>query len=715
MNRSRKLALTNWTKANDALNLYFEGNKSKLAVDTAMSRTTITAFFKREPVREAQFRKLCLALKLNWQEVSTIQTLTPQPENETDPLQQVREHCRQKILSLHSRMRLLSGEEIRVDQLYVDVWVLNRSPRTFQVSQDKLLQTFDLRNDRLGLGDRIRRSPGLEVANTNPKLLILGKPGAGKTTFLKLLAVNWCMGRFQSDLIAVFIELRRIPNGQRKLLDTIRQELGLETLEQTEMLLKQGNLLVLMDGLDEVPTNELRRKVQEQIQEITGKYADSRWILTCRTQVIEPLPVGFTSVEVSDFSQEQGQQFVQNWFQASGQSDAQVLLQQWKKFDSAVSRNPALKELMVTPVLLSLMCLVFHDEGEMPFQVTELYKRGIRLLLKKWNDAKAIEAWEIGSETYRQLSVDQKETLLSKIAAHKFEHPENFVLFQQNDIATQIAEFLHLANPKEGVAVLKAMEAQHGLLIERADELWSFSHITFQEHFTVQWLTQLPSEQLAEKIVSSQWHRVVEQLVRSQQPADLLLRRIKQSIDQSISGEPAFSQFLTWVLQKVSSMHIQNNDKPAALRAFYFAHTLNLDLGLAHALNLTFDYLLDYLHTLDLDSKFQHKLKQLKDHLPDNSWEDREIFWQWWQINGNQWTAQLRQVMTQNQNIGHDWQFNEQQQQQLQRYYDANHFLVKLMQIEGAASQEVRAEIEDSLLLPWEELQRRYPETYGNS
>jgi predicted NACHT family NTPase len=211
MERSRKLALTDWTKANDALNQYFKGNKSKLAEGVGMSRTTVTAFFNQKPVREAEFRKICLTLRLNWAEVSAVKTIASQQVNEFDTLvQQVRECCRQKILTQHSRMRLLSGDEIGVDQLYVDVWLLNRSPRTFQVSQSKLLKTFDLRNDRLGLGDRIKRNPGFEVANTNPKLVILGKPGAGKTTFLKHLAVDWCKGQFQQNLIAVLIEFRRI-------------------------------------------------------------------------------------------------------------------------------------------------------------------------------------------------------------------------------------------------------------------------------------------------------------------------------------------------------------------------------------------------------------------------------------------------------------------------------------------------------------------------
>jgi predicted NACHT family NTPase len=865
MERSRKLALTEWTQANNALHQYFTGNKSQLADHLGMSRTTVTAFFKQQPVREAEFRKLCLALRLNWQEVSKVQAIpaesfanAPQQKNDLDTfvgqvqnlaclirlnftlrlcikgiddaidalIEPVREHCRQKILTQHSRMRLLSGEEIGVDQLYVDVWVLNRSPRTFMVSQSKLLETFDLRNDRLGLGDRIKRNPGFDVANANPNLLILGKPGAGKTTFLKHLAMDWCKGQYQPNLISVFIELRRIRNGEWKLLDAIGKELGLdeghqiralnqqiEQLQQSlsktaeekqqkdkeikafqeqlealslQILLKKGKFLVLMDGLDEVPTNELRRKVQEQLQEIAEQYVKNRWILTCRTQITESIPDGFTSVEVADFSPKQVQQFVQNWFQANGYSDVEAL-QQWERFSRDANKNPAVKELTVTPVLLSLMCLVLHDEGEMPSQMTELYKRGIRLLLEKWNDAKAIEGWEVGDETYQELKPEQKEALLIEIAARKFENPENFVLFRQHEIAAQIAEFLHLTNRKGGVAVLKSMEAQHGLLIERADEIWSFSHLTFQEYFTAKWINQLQVKGIADKISESHWQKVVELAVKAQQPADRLLRLIKQSIDQSISNEPTLNQFLTWVFQKAAAS--KANYKPAALRAFYIvlalalalgrtrslafvgtntsandssldlALTLPQDLGftltrgntnacshsLDFALDLTLACALDRAHdhafaldrayklelahnhilklTLDLDGArvyaFNHthtlklaiKLKQLRTALP--SLEGVGHFQQWWQGESQLWIEQLRQTMIEHRNIGHDWQFNDQQKYQLQRYYDANRFLVKLMQIDGAVSQEVRAEIEDTLLLPWEELQRRQPDVYG--
>ncbi|MBI4783507.1 MAG: NACHT domain-containing protein [Oscillatoriophycideae cyanobacterium NC_groundwater_1537_Pr4_S-0.65um_50_18] len=792
MERSRKLILTSWTQANNALNTRFEGNKSKLADHVKMSRTTVTNFFGEKPVRESEFRKICLALGLNWERVSAVEASGNRPSTQIQPqddlFQQVKERCRQKILTQHSQMRLLSGEEIGVDQLYVDVWLLNRSPRTYQVSQAKLLETFDLRNDRLGLGDRIKRNPGFEVANANPKLVILGKPGSGKTTFLKHLAVDWCKGEFQPDSIAVLIELRRIRDGKWELLDAIGKELNLKDQQQVGALLEAGKLLVLMDGLDEVSTSRLRQIVQNQIQQIAEDYPNNRFILTCRTQIITSIPDGFTSVEVADFSTGQIKQFVRNWFTANGKSDVEAA-EQWKAFESTVSRNPALNELTATPVLLSLMCLVLQDEGAMPPQVNWLYEKAIKLLLSKWNDAKQIEGWEVGSQIYGELNIEQKEALLVDIAARKFENLENFVLFKQQELVVQIDTFLQrtrfneetakslqLANSQESLAVLKTIEAQHGLLIERADELWSFSHLTFQEHFTLRWLNQLPAEQLADKIASQQWQERVKQLVKSQQPADRLVRLIKQAIDQSIAKEPTLQTILVWVLEK--SEFVRAHYRPAAIRACYFALDLErafdrdraFDLDLDHALELaraldrTLNRTLDCALDLDLDlaltfdrartlarnrdlaldrtfdldcdrarafaldrafdralalalardSELKNKLDQLRRTLVQ-SYADGRDFQQWWQANGTEWTRQLRQVMIQHRNIGHNWNLTNDLKRQLQSYYNANRFLVELIKIEGAVSNSVRAEIEDSLLLPWEELQRRHPETYGQS
>ena len=760
MERSRKLALTNWTKANEALQKHFDGNKSELAEQRKVSRTTVNAFFKCEPVREAEFRKIAFALYLDekdWQ-ISSNSAIAP-TQNEGDWVAEVRSRCCQKILYQHGTIQLLNQTEIGVDQLYVDVWLLDRSPRTFQVSESTMLKSFDLRNDRLGLGDRIKRNEGMEVANDSARLLILGKPGAGKTTFLKHLAVDCSNGKFQSNLIPVLIELRKIRSMEWNLLDALSEELSVDS-QKTQTLLEEGRLLILMDGLDEVPTNSFRRNVQEQLRSLAQepKHSGNRFILTCRTQIIEVIPQGFAPVEVAEFKDEQVETFVRNWFRASGQTEAGVE-QQWQAFSDTTKHNSALKELTVTPVLLSLMCWVFQDSGELPSQTASLYRRGIRLLLEKWNDRKEIPEWEIGKEVYRKLDPEQKEALLTEIAARKFENPGNFVLFEQADLARQIANFLNLANAREGEAVLKAIEAQHGLLVERADELWSFSHLTFQEYFTIQWLTQLSPEQLAEKIANSQWQEVVKQLVKSQ-PADRLLRLIKRAIDYSVSKDAKSQEFLTWVQEKAKAVNTPY--KSAATRAFYFNFACNLDLAraLAHdlaraldfALHFNLDFALDFAlargrdldlalvrdSTIDfalarsLDRDFNsdldrniprdlactpnpiliNKLQRLRALLPEGFSRQNENLQHWWGTNGQTWIKELCQVMIEHRNIGHDWQFTTAQKQTLQQYYDANKFLVELLKQGGAVSEVVRQEIEDNLLLPISTLRERQPEMY---
>jgi len=762
MERSRKLTLTNFTNANNALIQYFDGNKSKLTKHlTKVSRTTVTDFFQQKPVPENAFHKICLALRLNWKEISAVEAIAP-TQNEGDWVEEVRSRCCKKILYQHGTIRLLNDAKIGVDQLYVDVWLLDRSPRTFQVSESTLLKSFDLRNDRLGLGDRIKRNEGMEVATANARLLILGKPGAGKTTFLKHLAVDCSNGRFQPNLIPILIELRKIQSTEWKLLDALSEELSTGN-QQTKTLLEEGRLLILMDGLDEVPTNSYRHNVQEQLRSLAqeSKHSGNRFILTCRTQIIEVIPQGFTSVEVADFDDEQVQKFVENWFCASGRNKTEIA-QQWQAFSDATKQNPALNELTVTPVLLSLMCLVLQDAGELPSQTASLYRKGIRLLLEKWNERKEIDGWEIGKEVYRKLDPEKKEALLTEIAARKFENPRNFVLFKQRDLAEQIANLLKLANTRDGEAVLKAIEAQHGLLVERADELWSFSHLTFQEYFTIQWLTQLSPEQLAEKIASSQWQEVVKQLVKYQ-PADRLLRLIKRAIDCSVSQDAKLQDFLTWVQEK--SEAVKAPYKAAAIRAFYFARgrgrgralaldlaldfaldfALALDLALDRALalaldlDLDFDRALDFALALDFDLDLAraralardfdldlararalardltlvNQLQQLRTQLSENfSEQNWRNFRRWWSTNGQAWTEELRQTMIDHRSIGHDWQFTTAQKQTLQQYYDANKFLVELLKQGGAVSEVVRQEIEDNLLLPIATLRERQPEMY---
>ena len=93
--------------------------------------------------------------------------------------------------------------------------------------------------------------------------------------------------------------------------------------------------------------------------------------------------------------------------------------------------------------------------------------------------------------------------------------------------------------------------------------------------------------------------------------------------------------------------------------------------------------------------------------LASNSDSNSYSFMEWWQANGQAWTKQLRIVMIKHRNIGHNWQFNEQQQELLEQYFNANLLLVDCLNRSCNVTPAVREEIEETLLLPIAEIEKR--------
>lgn len=280
-------------------------------------------------------------------------------------------------------------------------------------------------------------------------------------------------------------------------------------------------------------------------------------------------------------------------------------------------------------------------------------------------------------------------------------------------------------------------EAQHGLLIERAKGIYSFSHLTFHEYFAARKLvasakSDIFQQRLLPHLTEKRWREVFLLTVGMVESADELLQTMKVLIDSLVAEDAKIQQFIAWVFQKSSS--IKSSCKPVAIRAYYLdlslANTLDRDLSLyldlSRALDLSrvlsFDLNLDLDLSLYLDlarararafdlslflsisrsrtlnSVLRKLLHDLRHELPDR--KNQKQFKLWWKANGTAWTEQFRRAIIQHRNIGHDWQFDNKQKRLLSQYYDANKLLVDCLNSDCYVSREVRREIEESLLLP---------------
>lgn len=461
---------------------------------------------------------------------------------------------------------------VPLGDLFVDVNILEQVSNSRRSELKDLWQDFTNGNfnyrslDLIGSGEKRERVPGLSVLERNTNLMVVGKPGSGKTTYLQRIVTECSDGKLQAWKIPLLIKLREFVEDGRKYGYNLEQFLGqLWQLGDAdiELVLSQGKALMLLDGLDEV-VREAGKQITKEIKRFTRVYPQVQVVVTCRTQSQESRFERFDYVEVADFNEEQVRAFAVHWFETvcadagKGETKAREFLEQLFR-----EENKPIQELAITPILLSLACAVFQQTGKFYSKRSKLYQEGLELLLEQWDEKRGIARDEI----YRGLSVERKLGLLSYVAVKKFEQ-QQYVLFEQEELEVYIGEFLGIEQ-RDSQMVLKAIECQHGLLIERARKVWSFSHLTFQEYFVAKWFCKQADWQvLAEHVSEARYREVFLITTELSSNSEQLLKILKNKIDYILSGDNELQNFLAHVYVKSQSINVSYH--PAKIRAFYF-------------------------------------------------------------------------------------------------------------------------------------------------
>src|SRR4028118_399054 len=159
--------------------------------------------------------------------------------------------------------------------------------------------------------------------------------------------------------------------------------------------------------------------------------------------------------------------------------------------------------------------------------------------------------------------------MLSEIAHHAFQADRLFL--PRREITDQIEQLLKEMLPDEkfidGTAVLKSIEVQHGVLVERAEGIYSFSHLTLQEYLTAQYIDDHRQIEalVTEHLTDERWREVfllVAGLMRGGAD-DLLLLMEKEA--QKYINTPKLQALLRWAEQVTAGS--ESDFKPVAKRA----------------------------------------------------------------------------------------------------------------------------------------------------
>ena len=492
----------------------------------------------------------------------------------------------QRYAKRHCQVKVMPGlmkEPLPLEDIYTAVKLLDDKSIVAFLGVNDLEDTYRAKGRRSFGRDEGERQDGIPVANREPYLMVLGGPGIGKSTFLRKIGLEALKkdGQIERDCIPVLIELKEL---QDETID-LKQKLVAEfetcgfpaAAAFTEASLEQGKLLVLLDGLDEVPSRNLNAVI-EHIEDFVDAHDQNTFVTSCRIAAYRSSQGTFfnrfTDVTLAEFDDEQIEQFIRRWFRSQLDVEAGTADKYWELLQK--DENEATKELAQTPLLLTFLCLVYDRQQMLPTQRSTLYGKALDILLSEWSAQKRLEHDPI----YEGFHPDLEKVLLARIAYDSFEQDQLF--FLKDDIVRRIGEFLAdtLDAPKhlDGAAVLEAIERQQGILVERATGIYSFSHLTLQEYLTAFHIVEarLEADVIKQHLIDERWREVFLLMsgLSGNRAIDMLERLHCQSQTYE-QGYAKLGRLLHWA--SASTANTQGTYAPLAKRAAALAIAIASD------------------------------------------------------------------------------------------------------------------------------------------
>ena len=376
-------------------------------------------------------------------------------------------------------------------------------------------------------------------------LAIIGPPGTGKTTLIYHVLLVYAQNaqrQFRAtSRIPFYVEIRLLPDilgvdsltkwgsardsrerppgiprlvaALTKLLPATYRDLGSPPAGWLERIFRRGHGLLLLDGLDEVRSEPLRRGLSRWFDEelSSSDVRDSAAIITARPGGYRSAPLSrAVALGLKPFSRDQAGKFISRWYLANETvSHGNVETPEVKReavegatrLLDALRKAPRLYDLTSNPLLLTMVCMVHRYRGTLPGKRVQLYSEICQVLLERWRQARGIAD---------EFTVEQKLSVLQPLAAEMMqlgvrELPDAEA---RKIIAPIVARFN--ISPSQADVFLTRIQEDSGLILEREPGRWAFAHLSFQEYLTAaHWRATHAPAVTVEWILQSWWRETM--------------------------------------------------------------------------------------------------------------------------------------------------------------------------------------------------------------
>lgn len=363
--------------------------------------------------------------------------------------------------------------------------------------------------------------PAEEALLTHDRVLLRGDAGSGKTTLVQWLAVTAAR---DGDRIPYVLPLRTlIRAGQLPSPATFLTATGCPHTPPegwTERVLTAGRALVLVDGLDEIPSAD-RHRTRDWLQSLISAYPGNNWLLTSRPTAVRPdwlASEGFRELTLAPMRRPEVKTFVERWHTAAQAPEFEAPL-----LDSLHTKRD-LARLATNPLMCGLLCALHRERrGYLPTGRKELYDAALTMLLARRDRERgmgALEGSELGEEA--QLAILQRlayALVLSGRTEMDLETAEGIV---ERCLPT-------VTGQGDARTVLRDLLLRSGLLRQPADGIVDFVHRTFQDYLGARYAVEEGHlDVLTSHAGDTQWEDVIRMAVAHARPRErvVVLRQL---------------------------------------------------------------------------------------------------------------------------------------------------------------------------------------------